>query len=119
MKDANLLSTYPRFIFNCNDGRCLSTGDLNFIKKIKLKGFKGNIIQFIPEQEIEIPWTVENKTELKTYKIESIEIRQIKYDLDEQHYGFNSDDCENIQGQDKTWIMEIYIRLNVVTNTEV
>ena len=28
MTDANLLPYYPKFIFNCSDGNCLSTGDL-------------------------------------------------------------------------------------------
>ena len=113
MTDSNNLPYYPRFIFNCDDGNCMSTGDLKFFKFIKETGSEYDITKFTPGQKIDISWVNENdEQEIKTYEVNRIEIHQIKYDLDKPTYGMNSNDCTAIAGKEKKWMMEIYVFLN-------
>lgn len=93
----------------------MSTGDLEFFKFIKETGSDYDITRFTPGQEINISWINENEEqEIKTYKVNRVEIHQIKYDLDEPTYGINSNDCMGIAGKEKKWMMEIYIFLDQV-----
>lgn len=112
IKAANL-PYYPRFIFNCDDGNCMSTGDLEMFEYIKESDSGHEITRFTPGQKINISWINESKElEIKTYKVDKIEIHQIKYDLDEPTYGMNLNDCTAVFGSKKKWMMEIYIFLN-------
>jgi hypothetical protein len=115
MTDANLLPYYPRFILNCSDGKCLSTGDLDIFKFITESSSDYNISRFYPGQRINIAW--ENgagEKEIKSYELKSIEVQEIKYDLDAPSYGLNSNDCMGLHGIEKKWMMEIYIFLDAV-----
>lgn len=115
MTVTNSLPYYPRFIFNCNDGNCLTTGDLELFKFIKEKGSDYDITRFKTGEQINISWVNDNdETEVKTYIIDHIDIHQIKYDLDEPTYGMNSNDCTGLAGKEKKWMMEIYVFLNKV-----
>jgi hypothetical protein len=115
MTKANNLPYYPRFIFNCNDNKCMSTGDLELFKFIKESGTDYEITRFVPGQKIDISWINENeKVEIKTYTVNKIEIHQIKTDLDKPTYGINSNDCTMISGKEKKWMMEIYIFLDII-----
>lgn len=79
MKDANSLPYYPRFIFNCSDGKCLSTGDLDFFKHIKEIETDYDITSFVPGRKLEITWATDNEEqEIKAYIINRIEIHQLK-----------------------------------------
>ena len=109
MIDTNKLPYYPRFIFNCDDGKCMSTGDLEYFRYFKESESKDDINKFKPGQQITINW--EDGAELKTYQVDKIEIHRIKYDLDMPTRGMNLNDCAAIDGQEKKWMMEIYIFL--------
>lgn len=110
MKDANTLPYYPRFILNFDDGKCFSTGDLDQLQHIKESGINEGISQFFPGQIINATWQLENnKLEAISYKVDKIEIRQIKYDLDEPTFGVNENDCYSLFGKEKKWLMEIYV----------
>lgn len=112
----NDLLHYPRFIFNCNDGRCLSTGDLEIFSHIKATGSSYDISSFVPGRNIDITWENENgEQEINTYTVNRIEIHQIKYDLDEPSYGVNSNDCIGVTGKKKKWMMEIYVFLDKIS----
>ncbi|MCF1192508.1 hypothetical protein LRR18_13010 [Mangrovimonas sp. AS39] len=113
MTKTNDLPYYPRFIFNCSDGNCLSTGDLELFDFIKETGSEFEITAFKPGQSLDITWVDENEDQIiKTYIVNRIQINQIKYDLDEPTFGINSNDCTAIQGKEKKWMMEIYIFLD-------
>lgn len=115
MTDANSLPYYPRFIFNCNDGNCLSTADLELFKHIKETGSDYDISRFVPGQSISISWINDNEEkEVRSYVVNKIEIHQIKHDLDEPTYGTNMNDCTGIFGREKKWMMEIYVFLDLV-----
>jgi hypothetical protein len=114
MTDANSLPYYPRFIFNCNDGVCISTGDLENFKFIKEKGSEYDITSFRSGQKIEISLDDGDKQEIKSYVVDKIEIQQLKYDLDEPTYGLNRNDCVGRIGKDKKWMMEIYVFLKAL-----
>jgi hypothetical protein len=114
MMDANSLPYYPRFIFNCNDGRCLTTGDLEIFKHIKEKGSDYDISRFVPGQRINISWTNNGEKEVQSYEVKKIEIHQLKHDLDEPTYGTNMNDCTGLAGREKKWMMEIYVFLDAV-----
>jgi hypothetical protein len=109
----NNLPYYPRFIFNCSDEKCLSTGDLDWFKNIKQAGSVYDITSFKTGQKIDITWI--DKQEIKTYLITKIDINHIKYDLDEPTYGMNAEnDCSSVKGKTKKWMMEIYIYLELI-----
>ena len=114
MTNANSLPYYPRFIFNCDDGVCISTGDLDTFEFIKEKGIEYNITSFRPGQKIDITLADEEKQEIKSYVVEKIEIQQIKYDLDAPTYGLNMNDCTSRIGVAKKWMMEIYVFLKAL-----
>ncbi|MDJ1495020.1 hypothetical protein QNI19_18925 [Cytophagaceae bacterium DM2B3-1] len=114
MTNANSLPYYPRFIFNFSDGRCFSTADLDWFTYIKDTGDDYPITSFVPGRLIDMKWTKENnELDIRTYKVDKIEIHQIKYDLDEPTYGMNSNDCMGVAGKEKKWMMEIYVFLEV------
>lgn len=115
MTETNNLPYYPRFILNCDDGNCMSTGDLEMFKFIKEANNNYEITRFTPGQLIQISWSNENdEPQPQIYKVEKIEIHQIKYDLDEPTYGINTNDCTGIVGKEKKWMMDIYVFLNRV-----
>ncbi len=115
MNKANNLPYYPRFIFNFNDGLCFSTGDLDELEYIKESGTDYEITHFFPGQKIDVSWVNENEEpEIRKYEVNKIEVRQIKYDLDEPTYGINMNDCTSIYGKEKKWLMEIYIFMNKI-----
>ena len=115
MTKATNLPYYPRFIFNCDDGNCMSTGDLEMFEFIKESESEYEITRFTPGQKIDISLINENEEhEIRTYKVDKIEIHQIKYDLDEPTYGINSNDCTAIVGKEKKWMMDIYVFLNLI-----
>ncbi len=115
MNKASELPYYPRFIFNFNDGNCFSTGDLDEFEYIKEHGNDHEITQFLPGQKIDVSWVNEDEElEIRTYSVNKIEIRQIKYDLDEPTYGINMNDCSAINGRKKKWMMEIYVFLDKI-----
>ncbi|RYE18308.1 MAG: hypothetical protein EOP45_14345 [Sphingobacteriaceae bacterium] len=115
MNHANALPYYPRFVFNCSNGECLSTGDLEFFESIKDLNSSYDITSFVPGEKINIYWPIENsEPEIKTYLINRIEIHQIKYDLDKAVKGENSNDCKLIYGREKKWLMDVYIFLDIL-----
>nr|WP_276904078.1 hypothetical protein [Pedobacter kyonggii] len=115
MTNATDLPYYPRFIFNCSDDRCFSTGDLDYLKFIKEKGSEYEITRFKKGQILQITWEEDNGKKLvKDYEVSDVEIAQIKYDVDEPTYGINSNDCTGIYGKEKKWLMEIYIFLKAL-----
>lgn len=117
MTDVNLLPYYPRFIFNCNDGMCLSTGDVELLDQLKEAGNGYPISRFVSGQRVRICWKTEiGGQDVRTYVVNKIEIHQIKRDLDEPTYGTNSNDCIVNSGRDKNWLMEIYVFLDAVYN---
>ncbi|ARV15354.1 hypothetical protein [Polaribacter sp. SA4-12] len=114
MNEINELPYYPRFIFNISNGNCFSTADLEVLNNIKEKGRKGKINNFKKGQIISISEINENAENIvKTYKVLEIEIGEIKYEIDEKKYGINLNDCEN-SGKDKIWLMEIFIKLELI-----
>lgn len=120
MTKASLLPYYPRFIFSCSDGKCFTTADLDELKDIKDAddvddGYGYDITQFVPGQRIQISWSApDNGLEIKTYKVDKIEIHQIKRDLDAETKGMNSNDCWGaVSGRTKKHMMEIYVFLEV------
>ena len=115
MTNANALPYYPRFIFSCSDGNCFSTADLEQLKHIKDAGSEYDVSSFVPGRKINISWVNDaGQQEIKVYKVDKIEIHQIKYDLDEPTYGMNSNDCSAVFGKEKKWLMEIYVFLENV-----
>jgi len=115
MTNASTLPYYPRFIFNCDDGKCFSTADLDELNYIKEGGTEYDVTRFVPKQILDISWSNGNGgLETKSYSVGKIEIHQIKRDLDEPTYGVNSNDCTSVYGRDKKWMMEIYVFLNLV-----
>lgn len=115
MTDANLLPYYPRFIFNCNDDLCFSTADLEEFKYLTEHKSDSKITRFVTGQKVDVKIDDENGAfVIKTYEVRKIDIHQIKYDLDEPTYGFNMNDCTNIQGNPKKHLMEIYVFLDLV-----
>ena len=115
MIDSSALPYYPRFIFNCDDGNCMSTADLEFFEHIKETSSDYNISRFVPGQGIDIAWINDREErEVRSYRVKKIEIHQIKYDLDEPTYGLNSNDCTQIFGREKKYMMEIYVFLESV-----
>ena len=115
MTDTNSLPYYPRFIFNFNDDKCFSTGDLDEFEYIKEHKSEHKISRFVPGQNVDVTFVNENdESEIKTYLVNQIKIQQIKYDLDEPTYGINMDDCTAIFGKDKKWMMEIYVYLDLI-----
>ena len=113
MTDANSLPYYPRFIFNCNDGRCFSTGDLDLFRFIKKRGKDYDITSFASGEEVEIHWEDDDEITTIAYVIDHIDIHQIKRDVDEPTKGLHINDC-TLSGKEKKWIMEIYIFLNTI-----
>lgn len=114
MTKASALPYYPRFIFNCSDGRCFSTADVDSLAHIKdaHDTYGSNVEQFVPGREVKITWaTTAGEPEVKRYTVDKIEIHQIKYDLDAPTYGMNSNDCSQIFGKEKKHMMEIYVFL--------
>lgn len=117
MKKASLLPYYPRFIFSCSDGKCFTTADLDELKHIKDAddvddGFGRDITQFVPGQRVQFSWlAADDGIEVKVYTVEKIEVHQIKYDLDKETKGMNSNDCSMISGKPKKHMMEIYVFL--------
>jgi hypothetical protein len=112
---ASELPYYPRFIFNCSDGSCFSTADLELFEFLKEVGTDYKVSRFKKGQNIEVTTSDETgETLIKTYKVSEIEIQQIKYDIDEPTYGFNMNDCQSVDGSEKKWLMEIYIFLELV-----
>ena len=120
MTKASSLPYYPRFIFNCSDGKCFSTADLDSLEYIRdaedeEDGYSRDITQFVPGQILNISWSAPDaKVEVKSYKVERIEIHQIKYDLDKETKGVNSNDCSVVAGKHKKHMMEIYVFLKAV-----
>ena len=115
MTKASLLPYYPRFIFNCSDGKCFSTADVDWLKDVKDSDYEGDITQFVPGQNINITWSVaEGGVEIKSYSVNRVEVHQIKYDLDEPTYGMNSNDTMEVVGREKKHMMEIYVFLDEV-----
>lgn len=112
---ASDLPYYPRFIFNCSDGNCFSTADLELFGFLKETGTDYKVSRFKKGQKIDV--TTANDSEetlIKTYVVSEIEIQQIKYDIDEPTYGFNMNDCQSVDGSEKKWLMEIYVFLDLV-----
>ena len=116
MNKVNNLAYYPRFIFNFNDGFCFSTGDLEELENIKESGKTDyKIARFFPEQKIDVMCINKNDVqEIRKYVVNKLEIKQIKYNLDEPTYGINMNDCTSIYGKEKKWLMEIYVFLDRV-----
>jgi hypothetical protein len=108
----NDLQYYPRFVFNCSDGKCFSTDDLALLKDINIPHIN-KIDQFRTGEEISIKWS--DIDEPKQYIILKIDIRDIRYDSDEKLYGFHEDDCSAIStDKDKFHLMSIFIFLEAV-----
>lgn len=115
MINASTLPYYPRFIFNCDDDRCFSTGDLDELEYIKESGTDYDVTRFVPNQILDISWSDGNGGfEIKSYSVDKIEIHQIKRDLDEPTYGINMNDCAEVYGREKKWMMEIYVFLKLI-----
>jgi hypothetical protein len=114
MPKASTLPYYPRFIFTCDDGKCFSTADLDYLRDIKDADdkYEHDITQFVPGQLLKITWAADNnQTEVKYYEVDRLEVHQIKYDTNEPTVGMNSNDCTVIAGQPKKHLMEIYVFL--------
>lgn len=117
MTKASALPYYPRFIFNCSDGRVFSTADVDLLKHVKDADdeYERDITQFVPGQIVNISWAAaDNEVEVRSYEVDKIEVHQIKYDLDKPTKGMNSNDCAEISGKEKKHMMEIYVFLNPV-----
>jgi hypothetical protein len=114
MTKASSLPHYPRFIFNCSDGNCFSTADLDLLEHIKETSTDYEVSRFKKGQSLDITWTDDqgNRT-VKTYEVSEIEIHQIKRDIDEPTYGINLNDCSTVFGDKKKVLMEIYIFLDL------
>lgn len=108
----NDLDHYPRFIFNCSDGRCLSTADLDFLKHFSKDDQPTNINSFNIDDIINIKWA--DLDGHLDYKVSKIEIKEIMYDTSEQILGMNKDDFNPVIGKDKFWLMGLYIFLDLV-----
>ena len=116
MTKASSLPYYPRFIFNCSDGKGFSTADLDSLKYVKDSDDKhgDDITQFVPGQRISVTWSTDDKGEVRSYEVDKIEIHQIKYDLDEPTFGMNSNDVMDVSGKPKKHMMDIYVFLKAV-----
>jgi hypothetical protein len=116
MTNANLLPYYPRFIFNFNDGKCLSTADLDEFRHMKEHESGYEITRFFTGQKIDVTFVdVNERANVFTYIVNRVEIYEIKQDLDKPSYGFNGNDCRAISGKEKKWMMEIYVFLDLVS----
>ncbi|MGV8877808.1 MAG: hypothetical protein ACOH2A_02130 [Sphingobacteriaceae bacterium] len=108
----NDLNHYPRFIFNCSDGRGLSTADLDFLKGFSKDDQMTNISSFNIDDIISIKWA--DLEEHLEYKVSKIEIKEIMYNTDERILGMNEFDVNPVFGKDKYWLMGLYVFLELI-----
>lgn len=103
------LQHYPRFVFSCSDGRCYSTAELKGLKYIKREHIDSPIDAFYTGEIITIIWDTD-PTPVR-YKVDKIDVRDIRYHTDEKLYGIHGDDCSVIQGKEKFHLMSIFVFL--------
>jgi hypothetical protein len=103
------LKFYVKFIFSSEtDNVCFSTTDRDMLKNIEFHETSispmdyrvGDIIHFKPDKN--------------PYVITDIRIRQLVEDTDVLNYGFDSEDCTNMQGAEKEMLFSILISMNPV-----
>lgn len=118
MTKASSLTYYPRFVLTCSDGQCLATADLDYLLKYVRDAednYGGDITQFVPGQILKISWAgVDNEVDVRSYKVDRVEVHQIKSDLDMPTTGDMSDNCRETFGKEKQHMMEVYVFLNAV-----
>lgn len=104
------LPYYPNFVFMSeNSDACFSTKDIEMFEFIKYEQSQskvdslevGDKIYFEPNNEM-------------IYEIISVSIRQIVEDTDFFNYGFDSQNCTEIQGKQKSSMLKIMIKMNLL-----
>ncbi|MGJ1418294.1 hypothetical protein ACR79T_01625 [Sphingobacterium spiritivorum] len=108
----NELQHYPRFVFNCSDGRCYSTADLDGLMYIKRENLDAPVDAFNTGETVSIVWDTEPNP-IK-YVIKKIDIRDIRYDTNENLYGIYEDDCTGVYGKEKFHLLSIFIFLEAI-----
>lgn len=108
----NDLQHYPRFVFNCSDGKCFSTADLDSLEFFRNSEQETKVNSFQTDAEISILWD-SNPNPIK-YRITKIDVRDLRYDTDEKLYGIYSDDCSHTYGKEKFELMSIFIFLDLI-----
>jgi len=102
------LDYYVKFIFSDGEDMCLSTTDREMLNHVKSNntgktptGYKvGDILQFSPDET--------------PYEIKDIKIRGLIEDTELNKYGFDKEDCTQVQGEKKDFIFSINIRIEQV-----
>lgn len=97
---------FVKFIFSCDNGECFSTTDSEMLKFIVDADTKKPIIKLNIGQKIQFESVADNS---KIYEITDIIIRHLFEDTDSHNYGFDSEDCDYTQGEDKEWLFSILI----------
>lgn len=68
----NTLNHYPRFVFNCSDGKCFSTLDLDHLQFITKKDYSTRIESFNTGEIVSIKW--DDSPKFINYKVSKIDI---------------------------------------------
>ena len=105
----NDLKHYPRFVISRPDGKCFSTLDLDELKYMNNDDHDSKINSFRTGEIIKVKWNDKNET--LRYKIQKIDIRDLRYDTEEPLYGAWEDDCTSLSGMEKIELMAIFIFL--------
>lgn len=107
----NSFKQYPRFIFNCSDEYGFSTMDIEDFKHFKndddlypISSLKIGDILSLKRADLETP---------VKYKISNIEIRDIRYDTEENLYGIYEDDRRYLD-EGKFILMAIFVSMDLV-----
>ena len=110
----NNLEHYVRFVFNCSDGLGFSTDSPDHLKKyVKSRDYKYPNERFNIGDRIVIVW---NDYGERVYSVSQIEIRDLRYNTDENLYGMHEDDHQNITDKDRFSFMTIFISLTTIDN---
>ncbi|OJX49862.1 MAG: hypothetical protein BGO88_08920 [Flavobacterium sp. 38-13] len=102
---------YVKFIFSCDSNdECFSTTDSEMMKFIVNASNKESISRLEIGQKIQFEPIARNP---KVYEITNITIRHLFDDTDSHKYGFDSEDCEYNQGENKEWLFSILIKTEI------
>ncbi|MDQ0064175.1 hypothetical protein [Chryseobacterium lathyri] len=102
---------FVKFIFSCENGECFSTSDSEMLKFIIDQNSNEKINKLYIGQKLKFEPIEENE---KTYEITDIKIRHIFPDIDDHKIGFDMEDCEYSQGENKEWLFSILVSTKVI-----
>jgi hypothetical protein len=99
------LPYYVKFVFLCSDGNCYSTSDIRMLEHIKSVE-SGEPVSFlgVGDRIIFVPKTDD------IYRIASVAIQYIVDDTELMHLGVDLEDCTEMQGEKKNWLLKILLR---------